>query len=201
MSIKERRDIEKSEMKKKIMDATIEIVNQDGYENLSIRKIAARIEYSPTTIYIYYKDKAQIIADMANKLYNKIMDSTVAAAKEYFSYSVDRQVREILFIFIKELSAEPEMVKAIMYSQMNVIFANDSSGIPANIGINMLDQLIDTGIEQKIFKSNVKNISWMIISAMLGFVMSAVESQLYSLDNFNQLVYSFVEMLMGGISQ
>ncbi|HBF4502931.1 TPA: helix-turn-helix transcriptional regulator, partial [Clostridioides difficile] len=51
MSIKERRKNEKEEMKKKIMDASIEIINQHGYENLSIRKIATKIEYSPTTIY------------------------------------------------------------------------------------------------------------------------------------------------------
>ena len=60
MGIKERRDVEKAEMKQKIMTAAIEIIEQEGYEKLSIRKIASRIEYSPTTIYLYYKDKAEI---------------------------------------------------------------------------------------------------------------------------------------------
>ena len=50
MGIKERRDVEKAEMKQKIMTAAIEIIEQEGYEKLSIRKIASRIEYSPTTI-------------------------------------------------------------------------------------------------------------------------------------------------------
>ncbi|HBG13196.1 MAG TPA: TetR/AcrR family transcriptional regulator, partial [Clostridium sp.] len=45
MGIKERRDVEKEEMKKKIMDAAIEVIEQEGYEKLSIRKIAAKIEY------------------------------------------------------------------------------------------------------------------------------------------------------------
>ena len=45
MGIKERRDVEKEEMKKKIMDAAIEVIEQEGYEKLSIRKIADKIEY------------------------------------------------------------------------------------------------------------------------------------------------------------
>ena len=40
MSIKERRDTEKVEMKVKIRNAAIQIIEQEGYEKLSIRKIA-----------------------------------------------------------------------------------------------------------------------------------------------------------------
>lgn len=43
MSIKERRDTEKVEMKVKIRNAAIQIIEQEGYENLSIRKIATKI--------------------------------------------------------------------------------------------------------------------------------------------------------------
>lgn len=32
-----------------------------GYENTSMRKIAAEVGISPTTIYLYYKDKAEIV--------------------------------------------------------------------------------------------------------------------------------------------
>ena len=43
MSIKERRDTEKVEKKVKIRNAAIQIIEQEGYENLSIRKIATKI--------------------------------------------------------------------------------------------------------------------------------------------------------------
>lgn len=56
------------------MNAAIDIIEQEGYEKLSVRKIAAKIEYSPTTIYLYYKDKSEIITDMSDELYNKFMD-------------------------------------------------------------------------------------------------------------------------------
>jgi len=200
MSIKERRSLEKAEIKRKIMDAAIEIINQDGYENLSIRKIAVKIEYSPTTIYLYYKDKAQIITDMSNKLYSRIINDMTNFINENALLSIDKQVKETMLIFIKSLSSKPEMAKAVMYSGINVIFANENT-VPSNSGIDMLDKMLSTGIEQKIFRPSAANTSWMITSALLGFVMSVVENQIYLSDDFNHVMDDFVEILMGGINQ
>lgn len=202
MGVRERRDIEKVEMKKKIMAAAIEIIEQEGYEKLSIRKIAAKIEYSPTTIYLYYNDKAEIITDMSNELYNKVMKNIVAFLDKNADLSADKQVQDIMIVFIKVLCSEPEMAKAIMYSGMNVIFSNESTdGKPSNAGISMLDNIFADGIAQGVFKSNILNTSWMIVSALVGFIMSAIENQLYLLDNFDQLVDAFIEILMGGIKK
>lgn len=201
MGIKERRDVEKEEMKKKIMDAAIEVIEQEGYEKLSIRKIAAKIEYSPTTIYLYYKDKAEIITDMSDQLYNKVMGDVVAVLNKEAAAPVDKQVHDILCVFIKGLCSEPEMVKAVMHSGINVIFANDNIGKPTNPGIDMLDHLVSNGITQKVFKPGIENNSWMIVSALLGFVLSSFGSQLYLLDNFHKHIDDFVEILMGGFRQ
>ncbi|MGX7047451.1 TetR family transcriptional regulator [Pseudolactococcus piscium] len=53
-----------------MLNASIKIINKDGFDNLSIRKIADLIGYSPTTIYIYiyiyYQKKAQIATDICS---------------------------------------------------------------------------------------------------------------------------------------
>lgn len=202
MGIKERRNLEKAEMKRKIMKAAIEIIEQEGYEKLSIRKIATKIEYSPTTIYLYYKDKAEIITDMSDELYNKVFSNVVTFINENTMLTVEKQVREIMCLFIKGLCSEPEMVKAIMFSGMNVIFANEASNCtPTNSGIDMLDKLFFNGVTQKVFRSDIQNSSWIIVSALLGFVMSAVTNKLHLHDNFDQLVDEFVKILMRGVEK
>lgn len=202
MGTKERRDIEKAEMKRKIIDAAIQLIEEEGYEKLSIRKIAAKIEYSPTTIYLYYKDKAEIIADMSNELYYKVESNTAAIINDDSALPIDEQVHTILCAFVRGLCAEPEMVKAIMYSGTNAIFANENKGgEPINSGIVMFNQLLAEGIAQKILRPNIANTSWMIISALLGFVMSAIENQLHKQEKFDQLVDDFVEILLGGMRQ
>ncbi|PZR28201.1 MAG: TetR family transcriptional regulator [Citrobacter freundii] len=60
MGIKERKLKHKEDLKQSILDAAKKLFLKEGYEATSIRKIAAEIEFSPTTIYLYYKDKAAI---------------------------------------------------------------------------------------------------------------------------------------------
>jgi AcrR family transcriptional regulator len=40
--------------------AALEVFANEGYQQLSMRKLAEKVEYSPTTIYLYFKDKAEI---------------------------------------------------------------------------------------------------------------------------------------------
>lgn len=60
MGIQERKTRHKEDLKKSILDAAKKLFLEEGYDATSIRKIAAEIEFSPTTIYLYYKDKNEI---------------------------------------------------------------------------------------------------------------------------------------------
>ena len=60
MGIAERKEKQKTEIRKRILDASMQLFVQEGFENVSIRRIADIIEYSPTTIYLYFKDKDEI---------------------------------------------------------------------------------------------------------------------------------------------
>ncbi|QNL49857.1 TetR/AcrR family transcriptional regulator [Olivibacter sp. SDN3] len=61
MGIKERKERHKEDLKQRILDAAKVLFLKHGYEATSIRKIASEIEFSPTTIYLYYKDKKDIM--------------------------------------------------------------------------------------------------------------------------------------------
>ena len=61
MGVKERRAREKEQLRHQILSVARELFVNEGYENVSMRKIADKIEYSPTTIYLYFKDKADLL--------------------------------------------------------------------------------------------------------------------------------------------
>ena len=61
MGVKERKAREKEELRDRILDAARGILLRDGHGGLSIRKVAKAIEYSPGTIYLYYKDKDELM--------------------------------------------------------------------------------------------------------------------------------------------
>lgn len=64
MGISERREREREELRQKILDSASALFAAEGYENVSMRKIASDIEYSPTTIYLYFKDKTELLTEI-----------------------------------------------------------------------------------------------------------------------------------------
>jgi len=65
MGIRERRDREHEATRQAILDAARDLFVAEGYENVSIRKIADRIEYSPAAIYGYFTGKEEIFFALA----------------------------------------------------------------------------------------------------------------------------------------
>lgn len=61
MGVAERKVRHKEDLKKEILDAAKSLFSEKGFESTSIRAIAEKIEYSPATIYLYYKDKNEIV--------------------------------------------------------------------------------------------------------------------------------------------
>lgn len=57
MTAKSRREREREETRRKICDAARELFAQYGYEAVTMRNIAQRIEYTPTCIYFHFADK------------------------------------------------------------------------------------------------------------------------------------------------
>jgi AcrR family transcriptional regulator len=67
MGTKERRERERQGLREKILEAARELFTQYGYEAVSMRKIAERIEYSPTTIYLYFADKEALVRELCSQ--------------------------------------------------------------------------------------------------------------------------------------
>ena len=64
MGTRDRKEREREQLKGLILQAAREIFIEKGYESTSIRNIADRIEYSPGTIYLYFKDKDSIFHEL-----------------------------------------------------------------------------------------------------------------------------------------
>ncbi|HWV75645.1 MAG TPA: TetR/AcrR family transcriptional regulator [Pseudosphingobacterium sp.] len=81
MGSKERIQRLKDENRIKILDASLQIVKEEGWQALSMRKIADIIEYTAPMIYEYFANKEAILAELAGKGY-LILAKRVREAKE-----------------------------------------------------------------------------------------------------------------------
>lgn len=64
MGIRERKDRQKVKMREIILSAALKLFSEEGYDNVSMRKIANEIEYSVGTIYLYFKDRDEIFFEL-----------------------------------------------------------------------------------------------------------------------------------------
>ena len=74
MGVKERREREKSDTRTKILDAARELFVTEGYEGVSMRRVADKIEYSPTAIYVHFADKQQLFRELCHQDYARLAD-------------------------------------------------------------------------------------------------------------------------------
>ena len=125
MGIAERKEKEKQEMRKRILDTAKRLFIMDGFDKVTIRGIAERIEYSPATIYLYFKDKNEILLALHAEGFEKFyqQQQTILPIKDpwkrlrehgriYISFALENpEYYDLMFIMrgpVRELKAKKE---------------------------------------------------------------------------------------------
>lgn len=80
MGIKERRQRQRAELRGGILDAAREIASTEGWQAVTIRKIAALVEYSPPVIYEYFDSKEDLLLELVRMGYAGQLEAVEAAA-------------------------------------------------------------------------------------------------------------------------
>lgn len=78
----ERRERHKAALREDILNAARELFVREGYENVTMRRVAEKIEYSPTTIYLHFKDKADLLFALCQETFSKLLEEFAALERE-----------------------------------------------------------------------------------------------------------------------
>ncbi|WP_158797906.1 TetR/AcrR family transcriptional regulator [Pedobacter sp. L105] len=137
MGISERKEREKVEKKQMIMAAALKMFLEEGYAKTSIRNIADAIEYSPGTIYLYYKDKDELLYDVQGQAYIQLLE---VFKKKATSKDPLKRLRQIGKTYISFGLTNPEL-----YDLMFIIRAptNVNEQTHKDHGKKSFDYLID----------------------------------------------------------
>jgi AcrR family transcriptional regulator len=75
MAGRNRIESDKENLRREILDAAREMFVAEGYTNVSMRKIADKIGYSPTTIYLYFRDKADLLHQICEESFAQLANN------------------------------------------------------------------------------------------------------------------------------
>ena len=118
MGIKERQGREREAIRRAILDAARDLFVRDGYQNVSIRKIAERIEYSPAAIYGYFPSKDDIFYALAEEGF-RLLYGDRASYTALDSLPPLERIRAI-FLRLYEYSCEHPQYFALMFVDRSV---------------------------------------------------------------------------------
>jgi AcrR family transcriptional regulator len=202
MGITERRQMEKEIIRKKIIDAASEILVKEGYENLSMRKIASKIEYSPSIIYHYFEDKAEIVASVVEEGYGRILKSIseIPLDVENPEKTIEKGLRNYMELMLES----PEQFMAVLMSDMEVIQEKVNmlqEGISKERkSIQGLCKLVELGIEKgKFRKMDVELTAQIIWTSTHGLLSRLILEKNIPQQQRERLINHHFQILIKGL--
>jgi AcrR family transcriptional regulator len=121
MGVQERRARQKEGVREEILDAARTLFVKEGYEHVSMRKIAEKVEYAPGTIYLYFRDKAEILDRICEETFSKLtqrmtainrdpaspLDGLRRGIRTYIQFGIDNPQHYIVtFVHAKQIPQE-----------------------------------------------------------------------------------------------
>ncbi|PJI09084.1 MULTISPECIES: TetR/AcrR family transcriptional regulator [Clostridium] len=202
MGIAERRKLEIENLKKRIIDAAEELLISDGYENLSIRKIASKIEYSPGIIYHYFKDKGEIMDKIVTRGYNNMLSKLSEVTVD--AENPEKTLVQGLKIYIEYMLENPEQFRAILMNNISEVQYKVNileKGISKDReSIGRLSKLIGLCIEKGKFRKMDKELAAQIIwSATYGLVSRLILEGNISKEQKDRLINQHFDVIFNGL--
>ena len=72
MGTSDRRERHRASLRREILEAASRLFVEEGYQRLTMRRLAERIEYSPTTIYLHFKDKDELLRAVCDETFSQL---------------------------------------------------------------------------------------------------------------------------------
>lgn len=190
---------DKTDLREEILNAAREMFVEEGYANVSMRKIAEKIGYSPTAIYLHFKDKTDLLHQICEESFARLAQNIVAIQKlslsplqrlemglrEYIEFGLQHQSHYEI-IFISPIRSDYE---SIAYEQSN-----------GKIAFETLAKGVRECAEEGLLKSNdVELISQILWAGLHGITSVLIKHGGFPFVERRRLIDGMIKTLIDGI--
>ena len=199
MGIKERQERDREAVRRSILDAARELFVTEGYQNVSIRKIPERIEYSPAAIYGYFPSKDDIFFALAEEGFHLLHRPVEHPDASVPPLDV---VRKMLWHFY-EFSVEQPQYFALMFVDRTVpsvrrvyerfAFAQETK----QELIGLLQRAVDEGALPKHIAPAVA--FRLLVNALIGVATMRLSDRLSPGENADDIARDTLEVTIAGL--
>ncbi len=169
-SSKDKRALDKIDLKQRILNAAREIFLEQGYDRTSVRMIAEKIGYSATTIYLHFQDKNEILHTLHTEGF-EILNSRMAVLLQ-----VDdpfERLKAMGKMYIDFALSNPELydLMFIQVSPLTKLEEEDELWKEGNTAFGALKKTVTDCIDRKYFPQHDAEVTAFVIwSALHGMI-------------------------------
>jgi AcrR family transcriptional regulator len=202
LGVKERRARQKKYLRQEILDAASELFVKNGYENVSMRRIAEKIEYSPTTIYLYFRDKTELLAQVCQETFARL-SQVLAKILEQPGDPVERLKRGLL-AYIKFGLENPHHYRATFMMPIPEGFEHEKHKGADSAGMQAFDFLrrsvfdcIAAGKFRKVDPETISQTLWAGVHGVTALLIMNWKD--FPFVERDKLIHSTVDTLVAGV--
>ena len=140
-----------SSMQNRILDATISLLDEMEPEEISIRKIAERLEVSHMVIYTYFKDRDALVRALIQRLEGRIRQSFDNVISEVNDGNVKIRMRSALLEYINIAKARPKLFRLIWVMPVKHPLKSERHHHLMDEQVALLAKLFESGMQRGIF--------------------------------------------------
>jgi AcrR family transcriptional regulator len=72
MGTTDRRERHRASLRREILEAASRLFVEEGYQRVTMRRVAERIDYSPTTIYLHFRNKRELFEAICDETFSQL---------------------------------------------------------------------------------------------------------------------------------
>jgi AcrR family transcriptional regulator len=202
VGVKERKARQKRFLRQEILDAASELFVKEGFEHVSMRRIAEKIEYSPTTIYLYFKDKAELLEQVCQETFTRLAHR-LTTILEQPGDPLERLKRGLV-AYIKFGLENPQHYRVVFMMPPPEGFDKSKYLLPDSPGIQSFDFLrrcvFDCITAGKLRTKDAELVSQTLWCGVHGLTALLITHQMFPWVNKEQLIHSTVNTLVSGVA-
>lgn len=200
MGIAERREREREDMRRKILDAAHDLFESHGYENVTMRAVADAIEYSPTTIYNHFAGKDALVEALCFEDFERL---SAAMNREPLPKDPIERMRALGRGYAAFGIANPNHYRFMFMTQGDwKNHANDAEAPPARSYAVLREAVVDA-MAQGLFEKNdfdlVAQVLWSGIHGVVSLIITFKPEQFPTVPPRPGLVEASIEATIQGL--
>lgn len=174
--------VEHDKRRQEILEKSLDVFMEEGYEDVTFQKIADRCGITRTTLYIYFKNKREIFLWSIKQLLSTLEEVLIKIATDT-SISTEKVLKDMLFFIFDQCKQNRKLFSVLLTYLVQLQKSGVNTEERVRRRIIRLQHLMNCAIIRGIRAGEFKKVN---IKAAYEMLYALIESSIFKISVLNQ---------------